>query len=175
MIKRHQLQTPPPSVGTDSSYKLHIKMAERQTSAEEEKKITSEDVSKWTSDLGEIILVQRARVRSLTAKPLMAETEMRKLESLESLLKDAIIAQDAHYKRQRAMNPASSSRKISRRAMLDFRYDVVMERYFTNNTHYEWRDEWMELWGLEVSEHREMIRVESHNSVSGSSLGEKSV
>ena len=99
---------PPPSVGTDSSYKLDIKMAERQTSAEEEKKITSEDVSKWTKDLGEIILVQRARVRSLTAKPLMAETEMRKLESLESLLKDAIIAQDARYKKLGADNAARS-------------------------------------------------------------------
>ena len=83
-------------------------MAERQTSAEEEKKITSEDVSKWTEDLGEIILVQRARVRSLTAKPLMAETEMRKLESLESLLKDAIIAQDARYKKLNADNAARS-------------------------------------------------------------------
>ena len=93
---------------TDSSNKLDIKMAERQTSAEEEKKITSEDVSKWTSDIGEIILVQRARVRSLTAKPLMAETEMRKLESLESLLKDAIIAQDARYKKLNADNAARS-------------------------------------------------------------------
>ena len=93
---------------TDSSNKLAIKMAERQTSAEEEKKITSEDVSKWTKDLGEIILVQRARVRSLTAKPLMAETEMRKLESLESLLKDAIIAQDARYKKLNADNAARS-------------------------------------------------------------------
>ena len=93
---------------TDSSNKLDIKMAERQTSAEEEKKITSEDVSKWTKDLGEIILVQRARVRSLTAKPLMAETEMRKLESLESLLKDAIIAQDARYKKLGADNAARS-------------------------------------------------------------------
>ena len=83
-------------------------MAERQTSTEEEKKITSEDVSKWTKDLGEIILVQRARVRSLTAKPLMAETEMRKLESLESLLKDAIIAQDARYKKLRSSTAASS-------------------------------------------------------------------
>ena len=110
-------------------------MAERHISAVEEVKVTSEDVSEWTEDLGAVILVQRARVRSLTAKPLMAETEKTKLESLESLLKDAIIAQDAHYKRQRAMNPASSSsRKISGRAMLDFRYDVVMERYFTNNT-----------------------------------------
>ena len=77
-------------------------MAERQTSAVEEDKVTSEDVSKWTEDLGEVILVQRARVRSLTAKPLMAETEKRKLESLESLLKDAIIAQDARYKKLRA-------------------------------------------------------------------------
>ena len=83
-------------------------MAERQTSAEEEKKITSEDVSKWTEDLGEIILVQRARVRSLTAKPLMAETEQRKLESLESLLKDAIIAQDARHKKLMADNAARS-------------------------------------------------------------------
>ena len=87
------------STGTDSRDKLAIKMAERQASAMEEDEITSEDVSKWTKDLNEIILVQRARVRSLTAEPLMAETEMRKLESLESLLKDAIIAQDAHYKK----------------------------------------------------------------------------
>ena len=83
-------------------------MAERQTSAVEEDKITSEDVSKWMVNLGEVILVQRARVRSLTAKPLMAETEKRKLESLESLLKDAIIAQDAHYKKLRANNAARS-------------------------------------------------------------------
>ena len=83
-------------------------MAERQTSAVEEDKITSEDVSKWTVNLGEVILVQRARVRSLTAKPLMAETEKRKLESLESLLKDAIIAQNAHYKKLGADNAARS-------------------------------------------------------------------
>ena len=83
-------------------------MAERQTSAVEENQVTSEDVSKWTEDLGEVILVQRARVRSLTAKPLMAETEKRKLESLESLLKDAIIAQDAHYKKLGADNAARS-------------------------------------------------------------------
>ena len=79
-------------------------MAKRQTSAMEENQVTSEDVSKWTEDLGEVILVQRARVRSLTAKPLMAETEKRKLESLESLLKDAIIAQDANLKKLRATN-----------------------------------------------------------------------
>ena len=84
------------------------KMAERQASAVEEVKVTSEDVSEWTEDLGAVILVQRARVRSLTAKPLMAETEKRKLESLESLLKDAIIAQDAHYKKLRASTAARS-------------------------------------------------------------------
>ena len=84
-------------------------MAERQTSAVEEDKITSEDVSKWMVNLGEVILVQRARVRSLTAKPLMAETEKRKLESLESLLKDAIIAQDAHYKKLKTTTNAARS------------------------------------------------------------------
>ena len=83
-------------------------MAERQSSAVEEDQVTSEDVSEWTEDLGAVILVQRARVRSLTAKPLMAETEKRKLESLESLLKDAIIAQDAHYKKLEADNAARS-------------------------------------------------------------------
>ena len=80
------------------------KMAERQASATEEDKVTIEDVSKWTKDLSEVILVQRGRVRSLTAKPLMAETEKRKLESLESLLKDAIIAQDVRYKKLGATN-----------------------------------------------------------------------
>merc|ERR1711936_18390 len=84
------------SAGTDS------KMAECQTSAVEEDQVTSEDVSEWTEDLGAVILVQRARVRSLTAKPLMAETEKRKLESLESLLKDSIIAHDARYIKLRA-------------------------------------------------------------------------
>ena len=65
-------------------------MAESQASAVEEVKVTSEDVSEWTENLGAVILVQRARVRSLTAKPLMAETEKRKLESLESLLDPAV-------------------------------------------------------------------------------------
>ena len=83
-------------------------MAERHASAVEEDKVTSEDVSKWTENLGEVILVQRARVNSLTAKPLMAETEKRKLESLESLLKDAIIAQAAHYKKLEADKAARS-------------------------------------------------------------------
>ena len=104
IFRHHHLS----SAGTDSSYKLAIKMAERQTSAVEEVKVTSEDVSEWTENLGAVILVQRARVRSLTAKPLMAETEKRKLESLESLLKDAIIAQDARYKKLRASTAARS-------------------------------------------------------------------
>ena len=72
------------------------------------KKVTSEAVTKWTEDLGEVILVQRARVRSLTAKPQMAETEKRKLESLESLLKDAIIAQEVRYKKLKSSTAASS-------------------------------------------------------------------
>ena len=79
-------------------------MQDTKTSSKGEKNITCEDVSKWTEDLSEVILVERARVRSLTAKPLMAETEKRKLESLESLLKDAIIAQDVRYKKLGATN-----------------------------------------------------------------------
>ena len=75
-------------------------MAEGQTSTVEGDQVTSEDVSKKMEDLGEVILVQRARVRSLTAKPLMAETEKWKLESLKSLLKDAIIAQTERYKKR---------------------------------------------------------------------------
>ena len=82
----------------------------------------------------------------------MSETEKRKLESLESLPKDAIIAQDAHYKRQRVTNPA-------RRAAGRGDGQVVHQQ------HGGWREEWMELWGLEVSEHREMNIVKSHNDV----------
>ena len=74
----------------------------------ENKNITTEDVSKWTWNLGEVILVQRARVRSLAARSKTAETEMRKLESLESLLKDAIIAQDARFQKLRKSTVASS-------------------------------------------------------------------
>ena len=53
-------------------------MDESQNSSVEEDKVTSEDVSTWTRDLGEVILVQRARVRSLTAKPLLAMSEKKK-------------------------------------------------------------------------------------------------
>ena len=88
--------------------RLTPETAERQAVAMEDDKITSVDVSKWMVNLGEVILVQRARVKSLTAKPLMAEAEKRKLESLESLLKDAIIAQDAHYKKLAANNATRS-------------------------------------------------------------------
>ena len=65
-------------------------------------KISGEDVS----DLDEEIRAQR--VQSLNDSPLMAETENRKLESLESLLKDAIITQDLRYRKVRAANAASS-------------------------------------------------------------------
>ena len=74
----------------------------------EEKNITSEDVSNWTEDLDEEIRVQRAGLKSLTASQLMAETERRKLESLQSQLKGAIIAQDAHYKKIKSSTAASS-------------------------------------------------------------------
>ena len=83
-------------------------MAEPEISAMENDKISIEYVSEWMENLGEVILVQRARVRSLTAKPLMAETEKRKLESLESLLREAIIAHDARYKKLGADNAARS-------------------------------------------------------------------
>ena len=59
-------------------------------------------------DLDEEIRDQRAWVQSLTDSPLMAETERRVLESLESQLKDAIIAQEARYRKMRSGNAASS-------------------------------------------------------------------
>ena len=74
----------------------------------EEKNITSEDVSNWTEDLDEEIRVQRAGLNSLTASQLMAETERRKLESLQSQLKGAIIAQDTLYKKLKSSTAASS-------------------------------------------------------------------
>ena len=61
-----------------------------------------------SDDLDEEIRDQRAWVQSLTDSPLMAETEMRVLESLESQLKDAIIAQEARYKKLRSSTAARS-------------------------------------------------------------------
>ena len=76
-------------------------MADMGDSPGLEDKVTSEAVSVWMRDLSEIILVQRARVRRLTAKSPVAETEKRKLESHESLLRDAIIA---YYSRVKKMS-----------------------------------------------------------------------
>ena len=55
-------------------------------------KVTNENVSDWTQELSEIILVQRARVRRLSDKSPAGKNEKRKLESQESLLREAIIA-----------------------------------------------------------------------------------
>ena len=67
-------------------------------------KVGIEDMSDLARDLDEEIRVQRAGFKSLTASQYVAESERRKLESLESLLKDAIIAQDANLKKLRATN-----------------------------------------------------------------------
>ena len=63
-----------------------------------------EGMSDLARDLDEEIRVQRAGVKSLAASQHVAESERRKLESLESLLKDAIIAQDANLEKLRATN-----------------------------------------------------------------------
>ena len=83
-------------------------MADSQASDEEEEIFSAEDVSDWTKDLSDVILVQRARVRNITDKSGIDETEKRKLESLESLLREAIIAHDARYKKLGADNAARS-------------------------------------------------------------------
>ena len=67
-----------------------------------------EGMSDLARDLDEEIRVQRAGFKSLTASQYLAESERRKLESLESLLKDAIIAQDARYEKLVADNEERS-------------------------------------------------------------------
>ena len=69
------------------------------------KEISEEEVSDWTEDLSDLILVQRARVVNLQSEVEIKKPELRqksleslkeaevKLESLESLLREAIIAQ----------------------------------------------------------------------------------
>ena len=83
-------------------------MADSQARAVDEDIFSAEDVSDWTRDLSAVILVQRARVRNITDKSGIDETEKRKLESLESLLREAIIAHDARYKKLGADNAARS-------------------------------------------------------------------
>ena len=77
-------------------------MADSQDCPEKDK--TRKDMP----DLDDKIRVQRAGVKSLSDSQLMAETEMRKLESLESLLKDAIITQNARYQKLGSSSVASS-------------------------------------------------------------------
>ena len=71
-------------------------------------KVGIEDMSDLARDLDEEIRVQRAGFKSLTANQIMADTERRRLELLESLLKDAIIAQAAHFKKLQADKAARS-------------------------------------------------------------------
>ena len=54
--------------------------------------ISVENVSDWTRDLSSLILVQRARVLNLKSPAEIEEAEL-KLQSLESLLREAIIAE----------------------------------------------------------------------------------
>ena len=65
----------------------------------EESPISVENVSDWTRDLSSLILAQRARVVSLKSPAEITEAQI-KLESLESLLREAIIAHQAEVKKQ---------------------------------------------------------------------------
>ena len=60
----------------------------------EERPVSLENVSDWTQDLSSLILVQRARVLNLRSPAEIEEAEL-KLASLESLLREAIIAHQA--------------------------------------------------------------------------------
>ena len=62
--------------------------------------ISVENVSDWTRDLSSLILVQRARVLNLKYPAEIEEAEI-KLASLESLLREAIIAYQAKLKKHR--------------------------------------------------------------------------
>ena len=64
----------------------------------EERPISVENVSDWTQDLSSLILVQRARVLNLRSPAEIEEAEL-KLASLESLLREAIIAHQAVLKK----------------------------------------------------------------------------
>ena len=70
--------------------------------------ISVENVSDWTRDLSSLILVQRARVLSLKSPAEIEEAEV-KLQSLESLLREAIIAHQAKLKKHRDKTSRSSA------------------------------------------------------------------
>ena len=70
-----------------------------------------ENVSDWTRDLSALILVQRARVLNLKSSAETEEAQI-KLESLESLLREAIIAYQAEVKRQEDKTSRSEAKQI---------------------------------------------------------------
>ena len=87
-----------------------------------ESKISSaQDVSVWTEDLSDLILVQRARVENLQSEVEKKKAERKqkslesleeaevKLESLEALLREAIIAHTAEVEKLRRENAARST------------------------------------------------------------------
>ena len=73
----------------------------------EESAISAENVFSWTKDLSSLILVQRARVMTLKSPAEIEEAEL-KLESMESLLREAIIAHLAEVKKQEEDGAARS-------------------------------------------------------------------
>ena len=80
-------------------------------SGAESSPISVENVSDWTRDLSSLILVQRARVVSLKSPAEITEAQI-KLESLESLLREAIIAYRAEVKKQEDKMERFKARQI---------------------------------------------------------------
>ena len=93
-------------------------MAEGTESGVEENKISVEDITDWTENLSDLILVERARVVNLQSQvetkkahlkqkflESLEEAEL-KLESLESLLREAIIAHTAEVEKLTKDNAA---------------------------------------------------------------------
>ena len=86
-----------------------------------ESTISAEDVSVWTEDLSHLILVQRARLVNLQSEVENKKAELKqkslesleeakvKLESLEALLREAIIAHTAEVEKLTNENAARST------------------------------------------------------------------
>ena len=93
-------------------------MAESVEGGTEESQISVEAVSVWTEDLSDLILAQRARVVNLQSQVETKKSELKqksresleeaelKLESLESLLREAIIAHTAEVEKLTKYNAA---------------------------------------------------------------------
>ena len=84
----------------------------------EESAISAENVFSWTKDLSSLILVQRARVMALKSPAEIEEAEL-KLESLESLLREAIIAHLAEVKKQEEDGMARSLQSPPSKSVTD--------------------------------------------------------